>query len=183
MVCSNLAVGFAEINLRVLVIDCDLRKPTLHRTFDVANTWGVSNLLAENTEIEVLPREAICRPTKIAGLCILTSGPPPGSISQLLFSPRLKRLLERCRREFDIVLVDTPPALQVSDARALSRHADGVIVVLRAGQSTVKAALATTQILMQDGSRVFGTILNDWDTRAGGNQHLYELYYDTARTA
>jgi succinoglycan biosynthesis transport protein ExoP len=180
LVCSNLAIAFAEISFRVLIVDCDLRKPTLHKHFDVANTWGVSNLLAENTDIDTLPSEALCRKTKIPGLYILTSGPPPSSVSQMMFSSRLHQLMLRCRREFDMVLVDTPPFLQVADARALSHHSDGSIVVLRAGRSTVKAAIASTQTLLEDGSRIFGTILNDWDPRASGKP-LYSMQYQFER--
>ena len=180
-ICSNLAIGFAEISLRVLVVDCDLRKPTLHKMFDVSNTWGISNILAESTDIDGLPKEAVCRETKIPGTFILTSGPPPNSVSQLLFSSRLGQLMIRLRKEFDIVLIDTPPALRVSDARALSRQSDGTVLVLRAGHSKAKAAMATTRILKQDGSPVFGTILNDWDPRGGGAEYAYEPYYDAPR--
>ena len=182
-ICSNLAMALAEIKLRVLVIDCDLRKPTLHKIFDVANTWGISNLLEENTAIGTLPLQALCRETKIPGLSILTSGPPAASVSQLMFSDRLRDLLNRCRKEFDIVIVDTPPLLQVSDARALARHSDGAVLVLRAGTSKLKAALACTQVLMQDGSAILGTVLNDWNPRVGGGEHLYNVYYEIHPTS
>jgi polysaccharide biosynthesis transport protein len=181
-VCGNLAIGFAEIKLRVLVVDCDLRKPTLHKFFDVANTWGISNILSESTDIDTLPIEAVCRETKFPGLHILTSGPPVDSVSQLLFSARLTKLMLRCRQEFDMVLVDTPPVLPVPDARALSRHSDGAILVLRAGHSKVKAAIASTQVLMQDGSRIFGTILNDWNPSGSIGEHVYD-YYESPHAA
>jgi capsular exopolysaccharide synthesis family protein len=177
-ICCNLALALAEIKLRVLIIDGDLRKPSLHKLLDVANTWGISNILEETTDITKLPSEALCRETKMPGLHILTSGPPTSSVSQLMFSARLAQLLARCREEFDLVVVDTPPVLRVSDARALSRHGDGVVLVLRAGHSKLKAAIASANVLTQDGSRILGTVLNDWDPRTGGSEHFYDSYYE-----
>jgi polysaccharide biosynthesis transport protein len=181
-ICSNLALALAEIKLRVLIIDGDLRKPSLHKLFDMSNTWGISNILEESTDIDKLPSEALCRETKMPSLYILTSGPPTGSVSQLMFSARLSQLIARCREEFDLVVVDTPPVLRVSDARALSRHSDGVVLVLRAGRSKLKSAIASTHVLMQDGSRILGTVLNDWDPRMGGSEQFYDGYYETNST-
>jgi capsular exopolysaccharide synthesis family protein len=176
-VSSNICIALAEIRLRVLLIDCDLRHPRLHKVFDIANTWGVSDILAETSSIATLPREAFCRDTKIPNLQLLTSGPPPGSVSELLFSERLEQLIARCRNEFDVIVIDTPPILPVSDARAVCRHSDGVVLVLRAGCSKIKAAVASTELLRRDGAPILGTVLNDWDPRMSGGANLYDLYY------
>lgn len=176
-VSSNLSIALAEIRLRVLLIDCDLRHPRLHNVFDVANTWGVSDILGETTSVANLPRQALCRDTKIPNLQLLTSGPPPISVSELLFSERLGQLITKCRDQFDVVMIDTPPVLPVSDARAVCRHADGVVLVLRAGSSKIKAAVASTDVLRRDGAPILGTILNDWNPRMSGGTHLYDLYY------
>ncbi|HEX7361430.1 MAG TPA: polysaccharide biosynthesis tyrosine autokinase [Bryobacteraceae bacterium] len=180
MVSSNLAVAFAEIKLRVLLVDCDLRKPTLHRVFDVANTWGISNILEENTVIDALPSQALGRDTAVAGLQLLSSGPATISVSQLMFSERLGGLLARCRKDFDVIIVDTPPLLHVADARAISRYSDGVVLVLRAGSSKLRSAVASIQVLMQDGSPILGTVLNDWNPRSGGGEQFYEPYYESS---
>ena len=176
-VSSNLAIALAEIRLRVLLIDADLRNPRLHKIFDVANTWGLTNLLEETTPIATLPQQALCRETKVSNLQLLTSGPPATSVSQLIFSERLAELIARCKKDFDVILIDTPPLLQVSDARAIARHSEGVVLVLRAGCSKLKAAIASTEVLVQDGSPILGTVLNDWDPRTGGSDHLYDAYY------
>lgn len=176
---SNLAIALAEIRLRVLLIDTDLRSPRLHTIFDVANTWGISNLLEETTSIPVLPAQALYRETKIPNLFLLTSGPPVASISKLLFSDRLEQLIARYRMDFDFIVVDTPPVLQVSDARAVARHADGVVLVLRSGYSKLKAAMASINVLSQDGSPILGTVLNDWNPRTGGSEDFHDLYYNS----
>lgn len=179
-VSSNLAVAFAEIKLRVLLVDCDLRKPMLHKLFDVANTWGISNILEETTVIDALPSQALGRNTAVSGLQLLTSGPATISVSQLMFSDRLRGLLARCRKDFDVIVVDTPPLLHAADARAISRYSDGVVLVLRAGSSKLRSATASIQVLMQDGSPILGTVLNDWNPSSGGGEQFYEPYYETS---
>lgn len=175
-VISNLGIALAEINRQVLLVDADLRAPRLHSIFDVSNSWGLSNLLREKNPIEESPIEALVRKTKIACLSLLPSGPGTVSISHLLYSPRMSELLSRFRREFDTVLIDAPPMLNLSDARVLGRLSDAVILVLRAGQTSRDAALAATQRFQEDGTGVLGTILNDWDPKAMGNGY-YDRYY------
>jgi capsular exopolysaccharide synthesis family protein len=178
-VSSNLGIALAEINRRVLLIDADMRRPRLHSIFDQANSWGLSDLLRERTSIEGYPVEALALSTEVPGLCLLPSGPGTAGISNLLHSTRLSELLLRLRREFDTVLIDTAPMLQIPDARVIGRMADAVILVFRAGLTTREAALAATQLFEGDGTRVLGTILNDWNPRAGNSSYAtaYSYYY------
>jgi polysaccharide biosynthesis transport protein len=173
VVVSNLATAVAEINRRVLVIDADMRKPRLHSIFEVPNSWGLSDLLRENTPLQTCPLEALARATNIPGLYLLPSGPGAASIFNLLYSTRISELLRRVRQEFDLVLIDTPPMLFMPDARVLARLCDTAILVIRAGQTNRKAAMSARQRLAEDGTPLLGTILNAWDP-AEGKYGYYE---------
>ena len=179
-VVSNLAISLAEINRRVLVVDADMRKPRLHHIFDVPNSWGLSDLLREQNPIGQLPLKGIALETEIPGLYVLPSGPGTHSIANLLHSPRARELLQRVHEEFDTVLVDTPPMMQISDARVLGRIADAVILVLRAGQTTRNSARAAKERFLEDGTPVLGTVLNGWDPKVNGYGY-YDNYYDYDR--
>jgi capsular exopolysaccharide synthesis family protein len=180
-VASNLALAAAEIGQSVLLIDGDLRKGRLHEIFDVSNAWGLSDLLAGTKPPEGLERMAIT--TGCGYLFLLPAGSPTPNISGLLYSPRTPEFLTRMRQEFHTVIIDTPPMLHVPDARVLGRLADGVILVVRSAQTTRETAAAATQRLMEDGTRVLGTILNEWDPRKTshpGYAHAYRYYQHDA---
>jgi capsular exopolysaccharide synthesis family protein len=173
---SNLGIALAEINQRVLLVDADMRKPHLHDIFNVSNSWGLSDLLREKSSLESSPVEGLCRKTDIEGLHLLPSGPGTVSIANLLYSRRLFELLQRLRAEFDIVVIDTPPMLYISDARVLGRLADGAILVIRASKTTRDAARAAKQRLVDDGIPVLGTILNEYDLRKKSRYGYYNSY-------
>lgn len=177
-VVTNLAIALAEINRRVLVIDCDLRRPRQHKVFNLANSWGLTDLLREFKPVADYPRGALCKETRIPNLWVLPSGPGPISISSLLHSPRMADLLDRFRAEFDMVLIDTPPMLQLSDARILGRLADGVILVFRAGQTLLDNSVLSARRFEEDGTPVLGAILNDWDPNKHGGYGYDDRYYD-----
>ena len=179
---SNLAIALAEINRRVLIIDADMRRPRLHKILDVANTWGLSDLLQEQTSIEDYPKETLTRNTNIPNLSLLVSGPRAVSIPSILHSNRAAQLLERLKREFDVVLIDCPPMLHLADARVLGRLADGVVLVIRAGKTSQEAAASAVQRFNEDGTHVLGTILNDWNPKnAGRGYEYYPSYYYTSK--
>jgi capsular exopolysaccharide synthesis family protein len=177
---SNLGIALAELDRRVLLIDADMRRPRLHSIFNCRNTWGFSDLLRERTSIEECPNESLARKTEIPNLYLLPSGPGTVSVSNLLFSIRMPKLILRLRREFEMVLIDTPPMLQIPDARVLGRLADGVILVFRAGIITPEVAATASQCFEQDGTAVLGSILNDWDPTAKDNSY-YNNYYSYYR--
>ena len=174
-VTSNLGVATAETGRRVLLIDSDFRRPRLHRVFDMPNNTGFTDLLKLSAPIdEGTPLKHLIQSTKIPGLSLVTSGPTTNSPSSLLYSPRLVEFLDRVGREFDVVLIDAPPMLQFADARVLGRYSDGVILVLRAGQTKWEAAMLACQRFNEDGTRVLGTILNNWDLK----NHYRSAYAD-----
>jgi succinoglycan biosynthesis transport protein ExoP len=176
-VVSNLGAALAEINQRVLLIDGDMRKPRLNEIFDVPNNWGLSDLLREKTSLRDCPLEALVKRTEIANLFLLTSGPGTHSISNLLYSNRMLELIQRVRGEFDTILIDTPPLLDISDARILGRLADAGIVVVRAGKTSREMASAVKRRLTEDGIVVLGTILNAWDLKSMSRYGYGEYQY------
>jgi len=165
---SNLGIAIAGImeeqNRRVLLIDGDLRRPRLHKVFGFAENTGLCDLLRETRSPEECSLD-LARRTDISGLWLLPSGIPNGPITNLLYSPRLGRLLGRLRREFDMILIDTPPMITLSDGRILGQWADAVVLVIRSGHTNRKAALVAREQLRDDGTPLLGTILTDWNPK------------------
>ncbi len=177
-VVSNLAICLAEINRKVLLIDADMRKPRVHKVFGVPNKWGLSDLLQGSGSLDQgASLEDSAVETLVPGLWVLPSGSPTHSIPNLLHSPRTSELLRQAREEFDSVLIDTPPMMQISDARVLGQMADAVILVLRAGKTTRGTAKAATDRFLEDGTHLLGTILNSWDPKTNG--YGYYDYYSS----
>ena len=172
-VTSNLGMATAEIGRRVLLIDADLRRPRLHRLFEIPNSFGLTDILRITTPLEEIPVNQLVRQTKIPGLCLVPSGPTTDGLTCLLYSPRLTEFLERVAKEFDLVLIDAPPMLHFADARVLGRHSDGVILVLRSGQTKRDAAMLARQRFDEDGTCVLGTILNSWDLKNPRSPYAY----------
>ena len=172
-VTSNLGMATAEIGRRVLLIDADLRRPRLHRLFEIPNSFGLTDILRITTPLEEIPVNQLVRQTKIPGLCLVPSGPTTDGLTSLLYSPRLTEFLERVAKEFDLVLIDAPPMLYFADARVLGRHSDGVILVLRSGQTKRDAAILARQRFDEDGTCVLGTILNSWDLKNPRSPYAY----------
>jgi len=180
-VASNLALAFAEVGQSfgrpsALLIDADMRRPRLHEIFGVPNQWGLSDLFEG--------KKGMFYETVFRNLCLLPSGPLPSNISGLLHSRSMVEFLKRMREEFHTIIIDTPPMLYMPEARILGRMADGVILVVRSAHTMMEAALAANQRLAADGTRVLGTILNQWDPRKTndyGHGYGYGYSYDDAR--
>ena len=166
---SNLGITLAEINQKVLLIDGDMRKPRLNEVFNLPNDWGLSDLLRETSSLRDCPIEALVKRTEMPEVSVLTSGPGADNISNLLHSHRMLELVQRLRSEFDVILIDTPPMLDIADARVLGRLADAAILVFRAGRTSKDMALAAKRRLTDDGIPVLGTILNAWDSKANSS--------------
>jgi len=179
-VASNLAIALAEISHRVLLIDGDLRRPRLHQVFNRDNDYGLSDLLRESPPVEESPMTTLVQETSIPGLYLLPSGKANLSIATLLHLTRLREWLACFRQRFDAVVIDTPPMLQLPDARILGRLADAVVLVVRAGQISLDMVQSACQRFEDDRTLVLGTILNDWDPKKGtsyGYGDYYKNYY------
>jgi capsular exopolysaccharide synthesis family protein len=176
---SNLAIGLADLNKRVLLIDGDVRSPRLHEVFGLSNQFGLADLL-EHSKHD--PKLAPI-PSGVDRLSILPVGTPTEMTKNLLHSPRMVELLKVFESEFDIVLIDTAPALHMRDARLLGSLADAVVLIVRAGQTSRDAASAVIEKFRQDTTPVLGVILNDWKPESGdpvyGKEYMngYRHYY------
>ena len=175
-VVSNLGIALAEINHRVLLIDADMRRPRLHNVFDVGNHHGLSDLLMEKTPLTVEALQEAAVATVVPGLFILPSGGSRRNVSSLLHSERLSELLRIARAAFDTVVIDTPPMVNIADARVMGRLADGLIMVVRSGVTTRDAALLAKARFAEDGITMLGTILNGWNPKTPGYSY-YRYYY------
>jgi capsular exopolysaccharide synthesis family protein len=174
---SNLAAALADINQKVLLIDADMRRPRQHAVFGLPNVQGLSSLLKDHSPILGCPPAPIVMETLVPGLSVMPSGPAVSNAANLLYSPRLAEMIRAIRSEFDFILIDTPPMLQIADARIIGQHCDSVILVVRAGKTTRDTARAAKLKFQQDGTPILGSILNDWIP--GQNGYGYDAkYYD-----
>jgi len=173
---GNLAVAVASTGRRVLLIDADLRRPSLNHLFRLEARSGLGELLKEQGPLKAENlREALhlAYPPNLYLLCAGHESRSDDSAT-LLFSPRTAEILALARQEFDFVLVDSAPTLLCPDARLLGRIADGVILVVRSGVTHQTNAVSAASHFRQDGIAVIGTILNDWDPAGGADPYRYQ---------
>lgn len=156
MTTANLAVVYAQQGKKVLLIDADLRKPTIHYTFRVDNLRGLSTVLVNEMSLE-----EVVNVSSVDNLDIVTSGPIPPNPSELLGSKRMQQLIQEAKTLYDIVLFDTPPVLVVTDAQILANFVDGSILVVRSKQTEYEAAIKAKESLETAQSKLLGAILND----------------------
>jgi polysaccharide biosynthesis transport protein len=175
-IAGYLALALSEIGKRVLLIDADMRNPTLHERFGLKNETGLSDFLQSETPDHVVPTLVSGTGAK-GNLWVLTSGPAVENAPALLASSRLMRLLEDLRGEFDTIVIDTPPVLLFPDARLLGRHSDGVVLVVRANRNPLTANQEAAGLLQLSNNVLLGTILNGWDPSPGlGYGEYYARY-------
>src|SRR5262245_44580838 len=168
---ANLAVVLAQAEKRVILVDCDLRKPALHKLFGLPNAAGLTSLLVQD-DLKELPLQEV----GLAGLSVLTSGPLPPNPSELLGSQRLAHLIERLKEEADYVLFDTPPVIAVTDAAVLATRLDGAILVVSAGRTRRDLAQKAKAQLERVNANILGVVLNNVKLDADLNR-----YYGTAK--
>lgn len=153
---ANLAVTMAQAEQRVIVVECDLRRPTLHTLFGLSNEEGLTSVMLDQRET-ALPLQ----PTTVPGLSLLASGPLPPRPADLLGSRRMEALVARLQNEADIVLFDTPPVTAVTDAAVLATRLDGVLLVLKAGKTRRDRAREAHRMLEKVKANVIGVVLNN----------------------
>ena len=167
---ANLAVTMAQTGNRVLIIDGDLRRPTLHRLFNIPRDRGLSNILVGNCS----PDEAIIH-TTIPGIDIIPSGPVPPNPSEMVGSQSMSKLLETLRDRYDRIILDSPPLTAVTDAVILSRLVDGVLLVIRANETHREIIKNGIGLLLNANARILGAILNG--VTMGRDSYYYQYYY------
>lgn len=168
-VSANLAETIAQTNKRVLLIGCDLRKPTIHHAFNLSNRTGLTNFLIGDTSAE-----KIVLPSGIDNLTVITSGIVPPNPAELLGSDRMRWLVGQVREKFDIVILDAPPMLSVTDAAVLAPFSDAAVVVIAAGRVSTKLVPVLRDTVTQCQVKVAGLVINDRDARGSD---YYGGYY------
>jgi polysaccharide biosynthesis transport protein len=171
---ANLAVALAHTGKRVIAVSCDLRKPRLHRFFDLSNDNGVTSILRDGLSLP----QAAQSVRGINTLRVIASGPVPHDPSELLGSEEMEQLLEDLRRYADFVLVDTAPVLVVSDALSVAPKTDGVLLMVDAASTMRGAVRATREQLELVGSNIVGAVFNNFDpSKAKMSSGSYRYHY------
>ena len=171
---TNLALAFAESGRRVLLVEADLRRPRVADYLDLERSVGLTNVLAGQVDIaEVL------QPWGTGGLSVLPSGSIPPNPSELLGSPRMLELLDHLKTIFDVLVIDTPPLLPVTDGAVAAAHADGAVLVVRYGKTTRSQIANAVRSLHSVDARLLGTILNMTPRKGADGYESYGYgYYD-----
>ena len=182
---ANLAVTLAQQDEKVLLIDADLRKPTIHQIMEVSNKNGLTSLITKKSKKkkstqketnEITPEDVILKVPNIENLYVLPSGPIPPNPSELLASKMMGDLILELSQEYDWILFDTPPVLAVTDAQILGSRCDGVIFVLRSHQTEKKEIAKAKELLDKTNINLIGTVINDVDQKEAN----YGYYYGAA---
>jgi len=169
----NLAFVLAQTGSRVLLVDADMRRPSIHKTLHLKLGWGLCGLLATGKIFEEL---AVPSP-QFPNLLILPAGATPPYPAELLGSQLMSDYLAQWRQSFDHVVMDTPPALTVTDAVVLSGRADAVVMVIRAGQTTKQALHRIQDLFCQVGVRITGVVVNAIDLHSSDSYYYGDYYY------
>ena len=169
---ANLAIVLTQTGKRVLLMDCDMRNPTVHKNFKLSNKVGLSSCISLGTALADAVQE-----TELENLDALTSGVIPPNPSELLGSERMQHILARAQEEYDYVLLDTPPVLPVTDTLVLGSLVDGLILVLDSGEVKVEMARDVKAQLMHAGANILGVVLNKVRSEHHGYGYGYYYYY------
>ncbi|MBU3104473.1 CpsD/CapB family tyrosine-protein kinase [Clostridium gasigenes] len=164
---GNLAMSLAQGEKRVILIDCDLRKPSLHKRFKISNIMGLSDVLIGREVIE----NAATRYKK--NITVLTSGKIPPNPSEMLGSKAMTALLNELQGIFDYIILDTPPIQAVTDSQILGAKADGVILVVKAEKTKKESVQNSINLLKKVNAHIIGTVLNGVDNK----RNKYYYYY------
>lgn len=167
-IAANLAATFASEDKRILLVDSDLRKPTVHKTFKVRNNEGLTTLLTDKTT----NLEEVIYSTHTEGLYILTSGAIPPNPAELLSSNRMEELKQEMLEYFDMIIFDTPPVLAVTDSQVLSNKVDGVLFVIPQGEANKEEVIKAKDMLEKVQANVLGAVLNRVD-KSDDNYYYY----------
>jgi capsular exopolysaccharide synthesis family protein len=171
MTSLNLATTLAAAGSQVLLVDADLRRPSVHRAFGLPNDDGLSKYLAGLSTLE-----GVTHASEVPNLAVVPAGPTPPNPAELVGSTRMSELLIRLRDEYDYVIVDSPPTLPVTDAVLLSREVDGVLLVVKGHDTPREVVRRARDQLGQAGAHLLGALINNVNTGWGG-EYYYKRYY------
>ncbi len=180
LVSLNLAVAFAQMDRKILIVDADLRRSGVHKALGMENGLGLSGVLAGRGE----PESAVSE-TDIPGLSVMVAGDPPENPAELLHLPALRETFDWASKTYDLVIVDSPPLTSVTDASLIARHVEGVILVARSCRTRRGIVERSVRILEETKARVIGAVLNDVprDSRSYGYGYGYGYSYPRRSSA
>ena len=167
---SNLAVSFANLNKKVLLIDCDLRNASIHKMFKINNIYGLTDILAKDRAVDKCIQK-----TELENLYVLTAGAIPPNPAEILSSEKMKNLIEDLKNIYDYIFIDTPPIGLVTDAGVLSSFIDGVVLVVKSESVEKKYLEETKKKLDAVDARILGAILNSYKSEQ--KDYNYYSYY------
>jgi len=154
---ANLAVTLAQADKRVILVDCDLRRPSQHQIFGAKNSLGLTTMVVDEEAFQNPPLQE----SEVPGLLLLSSGPLPPNPSELLGSRRMEEIIASLKERADIVLFDAPPIIAVTDAAVLASKVDGVLLVIKAGTAKREHVKRARALLEKVNARLMGAVLND----------------------
>ena len=169
----NTAISLSQLGASVLIIDCDLRRPTTHKVLGVEHQLGLSTYLSHSN----VRLEDVIQALPIANLSLLPCGPIPPNPAELIISDRMKDMLKELSERYDHIIIDSPPLINVTDPVILSTMVDGVILVVHGGKSTRDIVRRARQELSTVGAKIFGVVLNNVDLRREGYDNYYYYRY------
>ena len=170
-VAANLAVVFAQAGVETILIDCDLRRPSLHSYFDINNSYGLSAMLINKNE----PIDDLAIAQPINQLSVIPSGKLPPNPAELLASNRMKQLLEILKTRAELLILDTPPTLTVTDAISLAHLVDGALLVVQPGKTKILAARQSIERLQRAQAHMLGVVLHPLDLKK--SRYAYRQAY------
>ncbi len=154
----NMAIVFAEAGKRVLLIDADMRRPTLHHTFQLSNKVGLSNLLLNKGRLQ----DSV-KTSGVAGLDLLLCGQIPPNPAELLSSPTLDTLIDEMKEKYDLVIFDSPPLLSVTDSKILANKCDATVLVVNTGRSEKESITKARDALVTAKAFIMGVVMNNYE--------------------
>ncbi|WP_396219581.1 CpsD/CapB family tyrosine-protein kinase [Enterococcus sp.] len=165
---ANLAVVFAKSGQRVLLVDADMRKPTVYKTFSLNNASGLSTVLSTSTSVLEAAQKTV-----IDNLSALTSGPKPPNPSELLGSARMNQVMEEAKNLYDVVIFDMPPVVAVTDAQIMASKADGTILVVRENVARKESLTKARDLLNMVQARIIGVVYNGAEHSKDSGYYYY----------
>lgn len=151
---ANLAIAFAQSGMKTILVDADLRRPTVHRSFDTENNKGLSSLLS----IRRMSLGEVIQPSDVRNLDLITSGPISPNPSELLASSRMRKVLHILKQEYDFIIFDVPPVGTVTDAQLIASQVDGAVFVVREEQTEKAGLERAAKLIEQVDSKILGTV-------------------------
>ncbi|MBU5485773.1 CpsD/CapB family tyrosine-protein kinase [Clostridium sp. MSJ-11] len=169
---ANLAIVMAQSGSKTILIDCDQRKSTVHKTFGLSNEIGISDLLVGKVDF----KDAV-QDSKVENLDILTAGTRPPNPSELLSSKKMKEFIDELREEYEYIIIDSPPIIAVTDAQLIASFTDGALLVISSGEVERAAAIKAKELLDKVNAKIIGIVLNKLEVSEKGYYGYYYQYY------